>query len=322
LRKRILTIRGGLALTTFIALCPLAICAEPSANWVRVGTHHPSARVNMAMGYDAAGRNIVLFGGYDGTAYRNDTWIFNGSDWVQLNPPVSPSPRTASGMAFDKRIGKMVMFGGFDGSQYLGDTWIWDGTVQTWTQANPTTLPTPVTLPMAFTDPLSGHASMVGGYDGFLFQNITWQWTGTNWRARNPATWITARGAAIVANDYGHGKVVIFGGLADLNPNNTWTWDGVTWTLENPSSQPPWTFYSSAAYDPRLGEVVTFGGSSGVNLTWAWTGSDWVAVSTPRSPTGRDSEAMAYDFATDQLIMFGGENRHMFLDGTYQLLVH
>ena len=320
--KSIVVLRAAVALSLWIALCPqLASAGGTTETWVRIVGPHPSARTNMPMAYDPVARNIVLFGGYDGTSYLNDTWIFNGSSWVQLNPPVSPPARTASAMAFDQKLGKMMMFGGYNGTNYLGDTWIWDGGSQTWTQANPTHLPTPVTLPMMFTDPLNGHASMVGGYDGFLYQNITWQWTGTDWKRRNPPTWITARGAALVANDYGHAKVVIYGGLADLNPLNTWTWDGLNWTEESTTTKPGAAFYTSAAYDPALGEVVAFGGGTPGALTWAWTGSEWIELTTLHSPTPRDSQAMAYDPESRQLIMFGGETSQSLLDGTYRLLV-
>ncbi len=55
------------------------------------------------------------------------------------------------------------MFGGYNGQNYMGDTWVWDSIAQKWTQEFPTTKPTPVALPMLFTDPVSGHAEMVGG---------------------------------------------------------------------------------------------------------------------------------------------------------------
>jgi hypothetical protein len=68
----------------------------------------------------------------------------------------------------------------------------------------------------------------------------------------------SARGAAVVANDYAHKTVVIFGGLGDVNPNNTWTWDGHNWTQQTPATQPPLTYYSSAAFDPVLNEVIAW----------------------------------------------------------------
>jgi len=311
----------AVGVAALIALCPGLLFAT-SASWVKLSpSHHPSARVNMAMAYDPAGQNIVLFGGYDGTSYQNDTWIFNGTDWVQINTTVAPSPRTASAMSYDRVTKKMVMFGGFNGSQYMGDTWVWDGIAQTWTQESPATQPTAVTLPMLFTDPLNGHAEMVGGYDGFLYQGITWQWNGSNWVQLNPTTVLWARGAAVVANDYHRKKVVIFGGLADLNPVNTWTWDGVNWTMENPATQPPWTFYSAAAYDPRIQAIVNFGGGSGSTQTWVWTGSNWITAAAQTPPPATDSQGMAYNFATNQLVMFGGETTTAFVSDTYQLQI-
>jgi len=313
--------RAAAAFVSIVLFAQLASAATDT--WVQLNLKsHPSARVNAPMAYDPSAKDLVLFGGYDGSTYKNDTWIFKNKTWVQLNPPVAPPARTAAAMSYDVQLKKIVMFGGFNGSQYLGDTWIWDGAAQTWTQANPTAKPTPVTLPMMFTDPLNGHAEMVGGYDGMFYQDITWQWTGTNWKKRNPATWITARGAAVVANDLAHRKVVIFGGLADVNPVNTWTWDGITWTEESPSMQPPWSFYTPATYDPQLGEVIMFSGSSGTNDTWVWTGSDWTMLTTQQTPTARDSHSMAYDYASQQLIMFGGESSTTLFGTTYLLVVH
>jgi hypothetical protein len=224
-------------------------------------------------------------------------------------------------MGFDHQMNKLVMFGGFNGRNYLGDTWVWDGVAQTWTEQNPTILPTPVTLPMLYTDPVTGHAGMVGGYDGNFYQNITWQWTGTDWKFRNPVTWLWARGSAVVANDYAHGKVVIFGGLADVNPVNTWTWDGVNWTMENPTTQPPWSYYTPGAYDPMVGGVVMFGGSSGLNFTWVWTGSNWIHLATTNSPPSRDSHGLAYDYNLNRLVMFGGESSGNLVDTTLEMIV-
>ena len=321
LNQRIISrVKLAAAALMLIALCSNLASAGNAWKVLNL-TNHPSARINMAMAYDPAGKDIILFGGDDGTSYLNDTWILNSSGWVELHPPISPPARSASAMGFDLPTRKIVMFGGYDGSNYLGDTWIWDGVAQTWTKAHPTTLPTPVTLPMLYTDPLNKHTGMVGGFDGMFYQDITWQWTGTNWKSLNPVTWLWARGAALVANDYAHGKVVIFGGLADVNPVNTWTWDGVNWTMENPSTQPPWSYYTPGVYDPMLRSVVMFGGSSGLNSTWVWSGSDWGELPTLNPPPNRDSHGLAYDFNTNRLIMFGGETFGTFVDSTGELTV-
>jgi hypothetical protein len=306
----------------FVVLVSVAaVAAGPSAVWLKVNPpNSPPARAAMAMAYDGIGKKVVMFGGFDATGYLNDTWTFNGATWTPVFPATSPSPRAASAISFDRVTGKLIMFGGFNGSQYLGDTWIWDGQNETWTQAHPGTNPDPVTLPMMFTDPLNGHAGMFGGFDGRFYQDTTWQWTGSDWKNMRPVTFPYARGAAIVSNDFAHKTVVIYGGLADVNPLNTWTWDGTNWTQQNPSIQPDSTYYAAAAYDPVLAEVIMFGGGSGLNTTWAWTGSDWITVPTLHSPSARESLGMVYDVDSKQLLIFGGQAGNTLLNGTYKLV--
>ena len=53
----------------------------------------PGPRVGPAMAYDAVYREVILFGGYNGSAYLGDTWEFFHNQWVELTPLDSPSPR-------------------------------------------------------------------------------------------------------------------------------------------------------------------------------------------------------------------------------------
>lgn len=312
----------SVVLAAILVVCPaIASGSGLTVAWLKVHpASSPTARAGMAMAYDAAGKKVVLFGGFDATSYLNDTWVFDGLNWTQITTPTAPSPRAATAMAFDRVAGKIVMFGGFDGSQYLGDTWIWDGVSETWTEATPTTLPDPVTLPMMYTDPKTGEAGMFGGFDGRFYQLTTWRWSNQDWVQLHPANSPSARGAAIVANDLAHKTVVLYGGLADVNPVNTWTWDGTNWTLQSPSTQPDTLFYTPAAFDPALGRVVLFGGSSDRNETWAWTGSDWITVPTVYAPPARESSSMAYDSDSKQLLIFGGQGAKGVLNDTYKLV--
>jgi len=312
---------GAVVVLALGLFCSVAArSAAASEIWLKVIPKSSSPAVAaMSMAYDPISKKVLSFGGYDTNGYRNDTWLFDGATWTQVNTAVAPPARAAAGITVDRLSGNLILFGGFNGSQYLGDTWVWSGKTQTWTQANPNHVPTAVTLPMMFCDPIDGRAEMVGGFDGNFFQNITWKWKGADWRELNPATVIWARGAAVVANDYANKKVVIFGGIADLNPNNTWTWDGTNWTEENPATQPPSTFYTAASWDPILNEVIAFGGGLG-QTTWAWTGTDWVTVPTERAPSLRWSLGMAYDSDINQLLIFGGQNNATLLDGTYKLV--
>ena len=262
------------------------------------------------MAYDAVGKHVLVFGGYDDVGYRNDTWTWDGNTWTQQAPATSPAPRAGPGIAFDRVTRQLVMFGGYTGSAYLGDTWTWDGSTSEWTHRTTATKPPRVSGPMLFTDPLSGHVDMFGGFDGMLFQNTTWQWTGSDWLNLHPANSATARGAAIAQLDPADHTVVMFSGIADLNAYDTWTWDGVTWTRQSPVHQPPSRFYSSSAYQPSLRAVVIFGGGSpngDLQDTWEWTGSDWKQLRSGASPPKRESQGMAFYPANHRIVLFGGQ---------------
>jgi hypothetical protein len=76
------------------------------------------------MAYDDARGVTVLFGGYDGTTLRDDTWQWDGNAWTQLAVS-GPEPRVAHAMAYDLARQVAVLFGGVTtGVPYLGDTWI------------------------------------------------------------------------------------------------------------------------------------------------------------------------------------------------------
>jgi hypothetical protein len=74
--------------------------------------------------YDSGLQAPLLFGGATeivGTQ-KNDTWIWNGTDWTQLNTTAPPSPRFGGAFAYHEGQASAVLFGG-NGNIFLGDTW-------------------------------------------------------------------------------------------------------------------------------------------------------------------------------------------------------
>jgi hypothetical protein len=71
------------------------------------------------MTYDSVTQKVVLFGGYDGTNYLGDTWLWDGSklQWTQATPKHRPSAVTGP-MLFPDPNGRADLFGGFDGQFY------------------------------------------------------------------------------------------------------------------------------------------------------------------------------------------------------------
>jgi hypothetical protein len=315
-----------------IALPPCAIAADvPTVSWMQLSpTTSFTPRSYAAVAYDPVSKKVVIFGGLSSKGYLNDTWTFDGTNWAQVTTSPAPPVRTNASMAFDKVSRKIVMFGGYNGQNYLGDTWIWDGSTSTWTNANPTHSPKPVTGPMLFTDPANGHADNFGGFDGMFYQGVTYQWTGTDWQKLNPTTSAYARSIAVVALDGATKNVVLFDGLGDLNPYNTWTWDGTNWTLQSPATQPPSRYAAGSAYDPAFKAVIVFGGGEGgidINDTWAWTtASDWKQLTPTQSPSTREGHGMVWDPVIGHVVIIGGqtgpENNPTYLNDTWILTPH
>jgi hypothetical protein len=318
--------------TTLICCCiSIAFAASVAAaqfgfpDWMALSPNNsPPARSYLAMTYDPVSGKIIAFGGFDGTGYLNDTWSFNGTTWTQIATQSAPPARAAAQMTYDSATQKVVLFGGFDGSNYLGDTWLWDGSTLQWTQATPAHQPTAVTGPMLFPDP-NGRADLFGGFDGHFYQLTMWQWNGSDWTQLFPPTVPFARASAAVATNTSTGQVVMFGGLADVNPNNTWTYDGATWTQQSPAVQPLLVYAASAAFDPGLQGVVLFGGGSGgvdQNTTWLWNqvGATWTQLSTAQSPPAREGAGMTYDAALHRVILFGGQDNNGSFNDTWELI--
>jgi Galactose oxidase, central domain len=175
----------------------------------------PPAREGASMAYDAATRTVVLFGGVSGnnnnrvTTYLNDTWLWNGSTWVQAHPATAPGPRTGASMAYDGARRKLVLFGGGHGVQ-LNDTWAWDGS--TWTRQHPATSPPArVYAASAYDDGarvvvLSGGVNIVGLTD-------TWTWDGTTWTKQHPVTAPAAGHAVRMAYDAAQHSMVLISTL-------------------------------------------------------------------------------------------------------------
>lgn len=100
----------------------------------------PPAREGAGMAYDASTGTMVLFGGLNITDVSlSDTWLWDGANWVEEFPAVSPPARSPyeRGMIYDAATETVLLFGGAGVSGPLGDTWEWNGKTKTWTQLFP-----------------------------------------------------------------------------------------------------------------------------------------------------------------------------------------
>ncbi|HZN40549.1 MAG TPA: hypothetical protein VFD82_17220 [Planctomycetota bacterium] len=226
----------------------------------------PPARYGPRLATDTARNAVVLFGG---VAFNfalpqimvslNDTWEWNGSNWIQRFPSTNPPPRSGHALAYDAGRGVTVMFGGFDitaaTSTYFADTWEWDGV--NWTLRVPTTPMSPLTNHSMAYDAARGVVVMA---DGIGPSRGTWEWNGVAWTPRGPCP--TGYGARL-AYDGARNRVVWYGGADNQGyalPIGVWEWDGLAWTQRAIAVSPPPRFWHMMAFEPVTEQIVVFGG--------------------------------------------------------------
>jgi hypothetical protein len=243
----------------------------------------PPGRFGNAMVFDSQHGNITMFGGgfYNNNVViftYNDTWTWNGTNWTQLFPSVSPSARYLVGAAYDTTHNQMVVFGGVGVAGYLGDTWVFNGT--NWTQKFPAHAPPARAAGMMVYDPLRAKVYLFGGVNNLTYYGDTWAWDGTDWTQLSPANFPSARYGSGIAFDNTLGVSVLYGGTNNNTGNfaETWTFDGTNWTKMPPNTQSPnpsKRFYTSFDYDSFRGMVVMFGGGEGMNLGDIYLQDTW-----------------------------------------------
>jgi hypothetical protein len=292
---------------------PTAVPAAPPApaptgHVAAPGT--PTPRFSPTMAYDAAEREMVLFGGETaGLTFLADTWAWDGHRWAQLHPAHSPSARASAEMAYDPRHQQLVLFGGYGTLGFdLADTWLWNG--DDWTQATPAFTPTHTQEEGMTYFAGTGTVLMFSGGNNVASNTAhVYSWDGADWTdlsfTGGPPSSAFQGGFSVDPKR----QVVVF--LADDSNDPTlqhWEFDGRTWT-HRAVATPPVRSLVQTATDQRTGTIVMFGGI-GVNDTWTWDGTRWTQRHPLRSPSARSSTGpmpgLAYDAALGEVVVFGG----------------
>jgi hypothetical protein len=206
-------------------------------NWKKLApATSPPGRWSASMAYDAATRQMVLFGGYaTGQPFLADTWTFNGTNWKEIAPPTSPPGRLFASMAYDPATRVIVLFGGSDRSNaFLNDTWTFNGS--NWSEVFPATRPPALASASMASDPATSDILLFGGVGASSQHDDndhTWTFNGSNWSEVFPAPSPPGRSSGAMAYDPATRDIVLFGGTNDANAfsgkgnvllNDTWTW--------------------------------------------------------------------------------------------------
>lgn len=222
----------------------------------------PDARRFPAAVYDETLKKVVLFGGYDNANFRNDTWTWDGTTWVEIERD-RPNQRSLMQMWYDPLLKKTVLYGGLGRRNIneritrYSDMWSFDGTQ--WTKMNVTTTPGERFGAQTAIDPRTNKMILFGGLRSEpvegdddrrrqFFDNDTWEWDGaaSRWTKLNPAVSPAARQNGGFAWDPMAQELVLYGGYAGFYYSDTWTFDGTNWHpraeprgRRRPSGRPP-----------------------------------------------------------------------------------
>lgn len=274
--------------------------------WTQKQHIGPPPRYDHAMAFDAARKQVVLFGGLGGAAPTalGDTWGWDGHLWTQL-ADFGPSPRGGHAMAFDTARNVAVLHGGGG----LQETWEWDGA--DWTQVADTGPPGLNAAAMAF-HPGLGKTVLFAGQVGAVTNNETWTWDGADWtQVAGPGP--SARVGAAMAFSGDLQKLVLMGGAAAdaTGLADTWTFDGQAWT--EVTDMGPGPTVASTLADAGGGPVL-FGGaqafaaagfSPNAGTTWRFSAGKWTEIDAI-GPPGRWRGACALDASRNVMVLFGG----------------
>jgi len=91
----------------------------------------PEARADNGLAFDPILKRVVLFGGLAGPCEDcgetrlNDTWLWNGDNWIQLQTAFSPAPRSGTSFTYDGTTKGMLLFGGWGTDfSFTDTTWL------------------------------------------------------------------------------------------------------------------------------------------------------------------------------------------------------
>ena len=285
------------------------------------------------MAFDEANGVVVLFGGRGASRnpadLLNDTWVWDGTEWTQMNPTTSPTARWGHAMVYDKANGYVLLYGGSIGpNNPVGDTWIWDG--GDWTRVYPTHTPGGLWGHMMAFDEDEGKTYIMSGYNGNLYILVKSYWDGaaSNWVTAN--TFGTQMADSAAAYDPVRVAHIRFGGAysSGITPGNIPPGRNVLNTHFECFSDDQETHVSlhndtlvarrshTMAYYAARDLMIVFGGvdDSGnyLNDTFHLRHVNVIDQDPADSPSARAEHAMVYDNVHEELVLFGGEES----DGT------
>ena len=268
----------------------------------------PRASDGSGFAATASGR-LVLFGGslsYYNAGEDSRTFEWDGANWTETFPALTPGARARCSMAFDPIAGVTLLTGGSNGTTFTTflDTWEYRGT--TFSLIAESSVPSVPFATGAYSEALGLFVVFGETAQGTA---ETWTYDGGTWTNAAPQTSPPPLRSHAMAEGPS-GNVILFGGQdAGATSGDTWSFDGNDWTQLSPSTAPTARVRHTMTYDSGRGRILLFGGeSAGLTLpaeTWTFDGANWNQLLIANPPE-RVDHMMTYDSRSDRVLIFSG----------------
>ncbi len=265
----------------------------------------PNRKFHAAI-YNSTDNSMIMFGGDDGSSFKNDVWKLSlgaSPGWTQLSPSGSiPSARYSPTAIYNSADNSMIVFGGDTGGSMLNDVWKLSlGGSPSWTQLSPSgTIPVARRWHSAIYNSSDNSMIVFGGVDGSTQRSDVWklslggspawtQLTGGTPRvsSQHSAVFFSADNSMVV---YGGGD----GGLVYEDVWKTPVASTVAWSQINITGPTPGQRNGHSAVMNTLdGSMVIFGGADSNTWKLPISASSFFVAGTLSDNTGAAMNAVS-----------------------------
>ena len=304
----------------------------PESPWhIITPVHSPGKRQYSAVAYDTKRQRAVMFGGVSEwkgseTIYDFSTWEWDGQDWHEMTPLVSPPGRIHHGMAYDEVRGEVLMYSGENGNGILTDLWAWDGEI--WRLVCSGCKAEGRKWHEMFYDSENETVFIYGGYgngeyggygEGGPVEEV-WSWDGQHWTHFPVSTSLPKMINSPMVYDQANKRATAY--ISEPDWGGTWFLEGDTWRHFPLQVQPEYRFGPIMVYEPVHQKSIFFGGEfygTWYKDTWVFDGDAWIELQTPFSPPHRSGSVAFYDPVRKSMILYGGQNEDMILKDMWEM---
>jgi len=275
-----------------------------NGTWEKLApTKQPSCVVESAMVYQEHSQRIVHIGGACSGFGTDETWEWDGADWIKLDPKPGVGTVFSHSAAYDVARQETIVFGGTD-FVVRNSTYRFRDSVFT-PAGSILATPGPRSLFVMESDPGRGVVWLYGGQNESAGYFDLWKLQNGNWSNATTSDIPNVCASPAGTFDTDRGRLVLL-----CEDSSTYEWDGEKWyTFASLKNKPPSSRFRSMAYDASAKKTLTFGGFNGSSYereTWGWNGTEWTRVSRNSQPKSRALANMFYDPISKKTYLYGG----------------